>query len=99
MRAADGTPVSGAREISVRGARVSEPKRARQCERPLPTLYAAVADIPGDSFAGPRLLGVRGAPKLVARSAAARDEAVARCPPPLVGIRGTHRCYKLWSTQ
>jgi NAD(P)-dependent dehydrogenase (short-subunit alcohol dehydrogenase family) len=44
----------------------------------LPTLYAAVADIPGDSFAGPGFLGLRGAPKLVARSAAARDEDVAR---------------------
>jgi NAD(P)-dependent dehydrogenase (short-subunit alcohol dehydrogenase family) len=47
----------------------------------LPTLYAAVADIPGDSFAGPSGpfgLGLRGAPKLVARSAAARDEQAAR---------------------
>jgi NAD(P)-dependent dehydrogenase (short-subunit alcohol dehydrogenase family) len=39
----------------------------------LPTLYAAVADLPGDSFAGPGILGLRGAPKPVARSAAARD--------------------------
>jgi NAD(P)-dependent dehydrogenase (short-subunit alcohol dehydrogenase family) len=47
----------------------------------LPTLYAAVADIPGGSFAGPSGpfgLGLRGAPALVARSAAARDEEVAR---------------------
>ena len=47
----------------------------------LPTLYAAVADIPGDSFAGPSGpfgLGLRGAPTLVARSAAARDEPTAR---------------------
>jgi NAD(P)-dependent dehydrogenase (short-subunit alcohol dehydrogenase family) len=44
----------------------------------LPTLYAAVADIPGDSFAGPGFPGLRGAPKLVARSAAARDADVAR---------------------
>ena len=44
----------------------------------LPTLYAAVADIPGGSFAGPGFLGLRGAPKLVERSAAARDEQVAR---------------------
>jgi len=44
----------------------------------LPTLYAAVADIPGGSFAGPGILGLRGAPKLVARSAAARDATVAR---------------------
>ena len=44
----------------------------------LPTLYAAVADIPGDSFAGPSGLGLRGAPKLVHRSAASRDGAAAR---------------------
>ena len=49
----------------------------------LPTLYAAVADIPGDSFAGPSGpfgLGLRGAPTLVARSAAASDDA-GRPPP------------------
>jgi NAD(P)-dependent dehydrogenase (short-subunit alcohol dehydrogenase family) len=47
----------------------------------LPTLYAAVADIPGGSFAGPSGpfgLGLRGAPTLVGRSAAAGDEQVAR---------------------
>jgi NAD(P)-dependent dehydrogenase (short-subunit alcohol dehydrogenase family) len=47
----------------------------------LPTLYAAIADIPGGSFAGPSGpfgLGLRGAPKLVGRSAAARDEEAAR---------------------
>jgi NAD(P)-dependent dehydrogenase (short-subunit alcohol dehydrogenase family) len=47
----------------------------------LPTLYAAVADIPGGSFAGPSGpfgLGLRGAPKLVGRSAAAGDEEAAR---------------------
>jgi NAD(P)-dependent dehydrogenase (short-subunit alcohol dehydrogenase family) len=45
----------------------------------LPTLYAAVADVPGNSYAGPRgLLGTRGAPKLVARSARARDADTAR---------------------
>jgi NAD(P)-dependent dehydrogenase (short-subunit alcohol dehydrogenase family) len=45
----------------------------------LPTLYAAVADVPGNSFAGPRgLLEQRGAPKLVARTAAAQDTDVAR---------------------
>ncbi|MGC4806022.1 oxidoreductase [Micromonospora sp. DT233] len=45
----------------------------------LPTLYAAVADIPGNSYAGPGgFLEGRGAPKLVGRSAAARDGAVAR---------------------
>jgi NAD(P)-dependent dehydrogenase (short-subunit alcohol dehydrogenase family) len=47
----------------------------------LPTLYAAVADIPGGSFAGPSGpfgLGLRGAPRLVGRSAAASDEEAAR---------------------
>jgi NAD(P)-dependent dehydrogenase (short-subunit alcohol dehydrogenase family) len=44
----------------------------------LPTLYAAVADIPGDSFAGPRgFMEQRGAPKLVGRTDAAKDAAVA----------------------
>ena len=45
----------------------------------LPTLYAAVADIPGGSYAGPGgFLQGRGAPKLVGRSARARDSALAR---------------------
>jgi NAD(P)-dependent dehydrogenase (short-subunit alcohol dehydrogenase family) len=47
----------------------------------LPTLYAAVADIPGDSFAGPSGpvgLGLRGGAKPCRRSAAARDADVAR---------------------
>jgi NAD(P)-dependent dehydrogenase (short-subunit alcohol dehydrogenase family) len=44
----------------------------------LPTLYAAVADIPGDSFVGPGRVGLRGAPRLTGRSAAARDADVAR---------------------
>ena len=45
----------------------------------LPTLYAAVADIPGNSFAGPGgFMEQRGAPKLVGRSAAAQDGDVAR---------------------
>jgi NAD(P)-dependent dehydrogenase (short-subunit alcohol dehydrogenase family) len=44
----------------------------------LPTLYAAVADIPGDSFAGPGgFMEQRGAPKLVGRTDAAKDTAVA----------------------
>ncbi len=44
----------------------------------LPTLYAAVADIPGNSFAGPGgFMEQRGAPKLVGRSAAAKDADVA----------------------
>ena len=45
----------------------------------LPTLYAAVADIPGNSFAGPEgFMEQRGAPKRVGRSAAAQDMDVAR---------------------
>ncbi len=40
----------------------------------LPTLYAATANIPGGSFAGPsHLAHMRGAPQLIARSAAAQD--------------------------
>ena len=45
----------------------------------LPTLYAALADIPGNSFAGPGgFMEQRGAPKLVGRSRAAQDADVAR---------------------
>jgi NAD(P)-dependent dehydrogenase (short-subunit alcohol dehydrogenase family) len=45
----------------------------------LPTLYAAVADIPGNSFAGPSgFMESRGTPTLVGRSAAAQDMDVAR---------------------
>jgi NAD(P)-dependent dehydrogenase (short-subunit alcohol dehydrogenase family) len=45
----------------------------------LPTLYAAVAEIPGDSFAGPGgFMEQRGAPRLVGRSDAAKDSDVAR---------------------
>ena len=45
----------------------------------LPTLYAAVADIPGNSFAGPSgVIKWRGGAKLVKRTAAAQDTDVAR---------------------
>ncbi|MEV7435812.1 oxidoreductase [Streptomyces griseoviridis] len=45
----------------------------------LPTLYAAVADLPGASYVGPDGLGeMRGGPALVGRSAAASDPAAAR---------------------
>jgi NAD(P)-dependent dehydrogenase (short-subunit alcohol dehydrogenase family) len=44
-----------------------------------PTLYAALEDIPGDSYAGPGgFMEQRGAAKLVGRSAAAKDADVAR---------------------
>jgi NAD(P)-dependent dehydrogenase (short-subunit alcohol dehydrogenase family) len=59
----------------------------------LPTLYAAVAAVPGNSFAGPGgLTGMRGAPKLVGRTAAAADGELARrlwdVSEELTGIRG-----------
>ena len=45
----------------------------------LPTLYAAVADVPGNSFAGPSgFMEQRGAPKLVGRTKAAQDTDVGR---------------------
>ncbi|MEV0033963.1 oxidoreductase [Nocardia sp. NPDC050793] len=45
----------------------------------LPTLFAAVADIPGDSYVGPSgFLQGRGAPHLVGRAAKARDTDSAR---------------------
>jgi NAD(P)-dependent dehydrogenase (short-subunit alcohol dehydrogenase family) len=45
----------------------------------LPTLYAAVADVPGNSFAGPSgFMEQKGSPKLVGRSKAAQDSGVAR---------------------
>lgn len=45
----------------------------------LPTLYAATAPIPGNSYAGPSgLLGLRGAPRLVGRAARAQDPVVAQ---------------------
>ena len=45
----------------------------------LAVLYAAVADIPGDSFAGPsQLMHMRGGPELIKPSARATDPALAR---------------------
>ena len=45
----------------------------------LPALYAATADVAGNSFVGPSgFMEQRGAPKLVGRSAAARDADAAR---------------------
>jgi NAD(P)-dependent dehydrogenase (short-subunit alcohol dehydrogenase family) len=44
----------------------------------LPTLYAATADLPTNSYVGPDGIGeVRGGPKLVGRSGRARDAALA----------------------
>lgn len=48
-------------------------------EGALPVLYAATADIPGNSFAGPSRFGnMRGAPELIGRSSAAQDDQLAR---------------------
>ncbi|WP_067889981.1 oxidoreductase [Nocardia vaccinii] len=45
----------------------------------LPVLYAAVADLPGNSFTGPRHLAhMRGAPQLIDRSEPAQDPDLAR---------------------
>ena len=45
----------------------------------LPVLYAAVADIPANSFAGPKHLAhMRGAPQLIGRSKTAQDAELAR---------------------
>jgi NAD(P)-dependent dehydrogenase (short-subunit alcohol dehydrogenase family) len=45
----------------------------------LPTLYAATQDLPGDRYVGPDgLLGMRGHPKLIGRSNAAKDAETAR---------------------
>lgn len=43
----------------------------------LPTLLAAVGDVPGDSFAGPGRFGIRGPATLVERSSEANDAAIA----------------------
>ncbi|WP_440555990.1 oxidoreductase [Streptomyces sp. SCPE 10] len=44
----------------------------------LPVLYAAVEDLPGNSFTGPgRLAHMRGAPRLIPRSATAQDPELA----------------------
>ena len=45
----------------------------------LPVLFAAVADVPGDSFAGPRHLAhMRGGAELISRSTTAQDPDLAR---------------------
>ena len=59
----------------------------------LPVLFAAVADLPGDSFTGPRHLAhMRGAPQLIGRSAAAQDPHLAQqlwtASEQLTGVRG-----------
>ena len=71
---------SGSRMLDFLMTRIGNPLLAQDAAGgALPTLYAAVADIGGNSFAGPGGLGgMRGAPVLCARSAAARDPETAR---------------------
>ena len=70
---------SGSRVIDVIGGLLNRTIAQDENGGALPTLYAALADVFGDSFAGPGgFLELRGAPKLVKRSAAARDTDVAR---------------------
>lgn len=69
---------AGSRTLDFLMTRIGNPLIAQDAAAgALPTLYAAVADIPGNSFAGPRW-GLRGAPRLDGRSAAARDPETAR---------------------
>ncbi|MEY9856453.1 NAD(P)-dependent dehydrogenase (short-subunit alcohol dehydrogenase family) [Catenulispora sp. GAS73] len=72
-----------ATEIYSESGRVSKVLQRLLAQSPdqgaLPVLYAAVADLPGNSFAGPsRLVHMRGAPELIGRSAAAKDADLAR---------------------
>ena len=70
---------SGRRVLSLVGALGNRLFAQDEDGGALPTLYAAVADIPGNSFAGPGgFMEQRGAPKLVRRSNAASDTDVAR---------------------
>ncbi len=47
-------------------------------EGALPVLYAALGDLPGDSFTGPKhLMHMRGGAELIGRSCAAQDPALA----------------------
>ena len=65
----------------LQGLRTAVTRRLSQSDDDgaLPTLYAAVTDVPGGSYAGPAgFLQGRGASKLVSRSRAARDGALAR---------------------
>ncbi|MGO9954722.1 MAG: oxidoreductase [Solirubrobacteraceae bacterium] len=70
---------SGRRSMDI-GSRIANRVFAQDlADGALPTLYAAVAEIPGNSFAGPSgFLELRGAPRLVGRTPAAMDPDVAR---------------------
>ncbi len=70
---------SGNRALDVLGAVGNRLLAQDEQGGALPTLYAALADIPGDSFAGPGgFMEQRGPAKLVGRSSAAKDADVAR---------------------
>jgi NAD(P)-dependent dehydrogenase (short-subunit alcohol dehydrogenase family) len=70
---ADGRPASGITAFMLRSLAQDAAHGA------LPSLYAAVADIPGDSFAGPNhFVHMRGYPELIGRSATARDPKLAQ---------------------
>ncbi len=59
--------------------RVTRPFAQTEEDGARPTVHAATADIPGNSYVGPGGLGeLRGAPKLVGRSKDARDPELAR---------------------
>jgi len=69
---------AGSRALDFLMTRIGNPLLAQDAASgALPTLYAAVAGIPGNSFAGPAY-ELRGAPKLASRTAAARNAETAR---------------------
>ena len=70
---------SGRRSMDLFNSLANRLLAQSEADGALPTLYAAVAEIPGNSFAGPSgFMEGRGAPKLVGRSKAAQDVEVAR---------------------
>ena len=70
---------SGRRSMDLFNAVANRLFAQRLSDGALPTVYAAVCDVPGNSFAGPSgFMEGRGAPKLVGRSSAAQDAEVAR---------------------
>ncbi len=70
---------SGRRSMDLFNSLANRLLAQSEADGALPTLYAAAADIPGNSFAGPSgFMEGRGAPKLVGRSKAAQDGEVAR---------------------
>jgi NAD(P)-dependent dehydrogenase (short-subunit alcohol dehydrogenase family) len=83
VRAQAAHPGFVATEIYRQSGRMSRIMVALMAQSPeqgaLPVLYAAVADIPGNSFAGPsHLAHMRGAPQLIGRSSAAQDTELGR---------------------